>query len=281
VQWFAPTGHTLRGIFLEYWNKYGGLYQFGYPITEEFFEPVGADNRLLRVQYFERNRFEFHPEYANTQYEVLLGSLGRDFRTQDPPTGRAAGSLFFGETGHNILGTFRAYWETHGGAFVHGYPMTEAYMERNAIDGKMYLVQYFERSRFELHPEYAGTRYEILLGLLGRQLSEKKGFPHGWYPLFGRATDFSWLSGFIQAPRGCIAPIECSCYAFRYDASQQEQKRSVELYDALRIIRDFDVSHGRPTVVFGRLAGPEDPEPTCSPGYVANRAQKNPAKLVP
>src|SRR5687767_6557027 len=127
VVWFEPTGHTLRGIFLQYWNKYGGLYQFGYPITEEFFEPVGPDNRLLRVQYFERNRFEFHPEYANTQYEVMLGSLGRDFRIQDPPAERRteAGNAFFDSTGHNLYGPFRAYWETHGGTFVHGYPMTE------------------------------------------------------------------------------------------------------------------------------------------------------------
>jgi hypothetical protein len=32
-------------------------------------------------------------------------------------------------------------------------------------------VQYFERNRFEYHAENAGTRYEVLLGLLGRQLS--------------------------------------------------------------------------------------------------------------
>ncbi len=68
VSWFAPTGHTLRGAFLDYWNKYGGLAQFGYPLTEEFFEPVGADNRQYQVQYFERNRFELHPENAGTQY---------------------------------------------------------------------------------------------------------------------------------------------------------------------------------------------------------------------
>src|SRR5438105_836289 len=31
VVWFAPTGHTLRGAFLDYWQKNGGLAQFGYP----------------------------------------------------------------------------------------------------------------------------------------------------------------------------------------------------------------------------------------------------------
>src|SRR5687768_14237219 len=42
VRWFAPTGHTLRGVFLDYWTRYGGLEQFGYPLTEEFFKSVGA-----------------------------------------------------------------------------------------------------------------------------------------------------------------------------------------------------------------------------------------------
>src|SRR4051794_24046818 len=45
VQWFPATGHTLRGIFLDYWTRYGGLAQFGYPITEDFVEPVGHDNK--------------------------------------------------------------------------------------------------------------------------------------------------------------------------------------------------------------------------------------------
>ena len=76
VQYFPQTGHTLRGAFLDYWNRYGGLGQFGYPLTEEFFEPVGAENKLYQVQYFERNRFEYHPEFAGTTNEVLLGLLG-------------------------------------------------------------------------------------------------------------------------------------------------------------------------------------------------------------
>src|SRR5262245_40283114 len=50
VQWFAPTGHTLRGAFLDYWQKYGGLAQFGYPLTEEFFEPLGPRGEQYQVQ---------------------------------------------------------------------------------------------------------------------------------------------------------------------------------------------------------------------------------------
>ena len=35
---------------------------FGYPISEEFTEVNQADGRTYTVQYFERNRFEWHPE---------------------------------------------------------------------------------------------------------------------------------------------------------------------------------------------------------------------------
>ncbi len=37
--------------------------------------------------------------------------------------------------------------------------------EVNPVDGETYVVQYFERARFEWHPEHIGTQYEVLLGL--------------------------------------------------------------------------------------------------------------------
>lgn len=212
VWWFASTGHTLRNAFLAYWNKYGGLAQFGYPITEEFVENVGPNNEAYRVQYFERNRFEYHPENAGTPSEVLLGTLGRDFRTPDPPSPPLPSPAhYFAETGHNVSGAFKLYWETHGGLFVHGYPITEPFEEKNPIDNKSYLVQYFERSRFELHPENAGSPHEVLLGLLGVQLAQKKGY--GGYPLYGHAPDFSWVAGrHYLDPTMCP---QCGCDTIR------------------------------------------------------------------
>jgi hypothetical protein len=214
VLYFPQTGHTLRGPFLEYWNRYGGLAQFGYPLTEEFVEEIESDHKLYRVQYFERNRFEHHPENAGTPYEVLLGALGRDFHAADPPAPTLPEATYFPETGHNLGGVFRTYWHSHGGLFVHGYPITEPQMERST-DGKEYLVQWFERSRFEHHPENAGTPYEVLLGLLGTQLAQKKGYPYGWYPLYGHATDYSWFAGYFKADTvaGCR---ECGCATIRY-----------------------------------------------------------------
>ena len=64
-----------------------------------------------------------------------------------------------------------------------GYPLTEQYQERNAADGRTYLVQYFERNRFEWHPDLAGTPYEVQLGRLGAEyLAAAGAASRAWPP---------------------------------------------------------------------------------------------------
>ena len=75
--YFAETGHSLNAGFLEYWLAHGGLFEFGYPLSEEVVE-VGPDGNNRVVQYFERARFEYHPEYAGTADTVQLGAVGRE-----------------------------------------------------------------------------------------------------------------------------------------------------------------------------------------------------------
>jgi hypothetical protein len=74
-RYFAETGHSLCPPFRAYWERNGGLAIFGYPISEPFDEDVGGGPR--QVQYFERNRFEFHPE-NQPPYNVQLGRLGAE-----------------------------------------------------------------------------------------------------------------------------------------------------------------------------------------------------------
>jgi len=73
--WFPETRHSITGTMLDYWNRYGGLQQFGYPISEPFHEVSATDGKSYYVQYFERNRMELHPGKASP-YEVQLGLLG-------------------------------------------------------------------------------------------------------------------------------------------------------------------------------------------------------------
>ncbi|MFL5516499.1 MAG: hypothetical protein ACJ8DJ_10100, partial [Gemmatimonadales bacterium] len=76
ARFYRVTGHSLRGQFLHYWQAYGGLPIFGYPISELLRERSADDGREYTVQYFERARLELHPELAGSPHEVLLGRLG-------------------------------------------------------------------------------------------------------------------------------------------------------------------------------------------------------------
>jgi hypothetical protein len=169
---FAPVPYCLRGVFARYWEKNGGLEQFGYPITPEVVEQQG--NQTYTVQYTERARLEYHPENS-PPYDVLLGLLGNtlvegrlnEAPFQAKPASAQAGTQWFAETRHNVGPPLLGYWQGHGGLPVFGLPRSEAFDEINAADGKTYRVQYFERNRIEHHPENQGTRFEFLLGLLG------------------------------------------------------------------------------------------------------------------
>ncbi len=79
---FPETGHTLKDPFLTFWNERGGLAVYGYPISEQLSEQA-PDGHIYTVQYFERNRLEYHPEAAGTPYEVQLGLLGAALLKED------------------------------------------------------------------------------------------------------------------------------------------------------------------------------------------------------
>src|ERR671926_95883 len=69
------------------------------------------------------------------------------------PAARAQGERCFPETGYCISGRFREYWEQNGGLPVFGFPITPTADEVNRDTGEPYPTQWFERNRFELHPE--------------------------------------------------------------------------------------------------------------------------------
>lgn len=70
-RYFPETGYTVHGPFLTYWDTHGGLPQQGYPISD-----LRLENGLA-VQWFERARFEWHPDNP-PEWRVLLGLLGHE-----------------------------------------------------------------------------------------------------------------------------------------------------------------------------------------------------------
>jgi len=176
---FPETGYCVSGRILDYWERNGGLAVFGYPITEQRTETVEGI-WTGPVQWFERDRLEDH---SNEGLGVLAGRLGarvvelqgRPWQSLPEPASRPEGCRFFPETGHTLCGIFLRYWERNGGLMRFGYPISEPRIE--TLEDWTGTVQYFERRRMEHHTELAGTPYEVLLGLLGRDVLNTRGMP--------------------------------------------------------------------------------------------------------
>ncbi len=165
------TDFCIAGRFRQYWEQHGSLPINGYPLSDEFTQTL-EDGKQYTVQYFERVRMEYHPEFKAPD-DVLLGQFGRRILADVPnaPTASVpptAGGRSFPETGHAVSGAFLEYWQNTGGLAQYGYPLSEVFTQR-LEDGREYQVQYFERARFEVHPEIRGTN-NILLGQFGRRI---------------------------------------------------------------------------------------------------------------
>jgi hypothetical protein len=183
---FPETGFCIAGRIREFWEQNGALPVFGFPIGPQQAETI--EGREFQVQRFERNRLELHPENARP-YDVLLGRLGADRLAAQgrdwfgfPKSGNQPGCRYFPETDHSVCGEILNAWRANGleidGVFgktdgeslaLWGLPLSGVTTETLG-DGKQYQVQWFERARFELHPENAPP-YNVLLGLLGNELA--------------------------------------------------------------------------------------------------------------
>ncbi len=289
---FPQTGVSMWGPFEQYWKVHGGLGQFGIARTSVYPAGVGYD-----AQWFERALFTYTPTNADP-YKVqlqLLGSMITANRRGEVPFQRAAAALsgrYFSETGHNLMGKFLEYWQRTGGLPIYGYPLSEAFTERSKSDGKEYVVQYFERNRLELHPELAGTAYEVQLGLLGSELLDAEGGPSAFagkgapryypastsaatpaatpggsnvYPKTGHAPDYSWVAGQVAFTR-----IQGGCVFVR--AGNESFAPNGPGWDATK------VKQGDNVVIMGHIAGPGEPHEICPGGqpYIVDRMQLNP-----
>ena len=77
-RFYPQTGHTVKQGFLTFFDYYGGLDLFGYPISEMIAEP---DGRI--VQWFQRAQLEWIPNNAGGR--VQLAPLGNQVFKQKYP----------------------------------------------------------------------------------------------------------------------------------------------------------------------------------------------------
>jgi hypothetical protein len=188
---FPETGFCISGRIRSYWEQNGGLPVFGFPTGPQ--QLMNVEGRQVEAQWFERNRLELHPQNP-APYDVLLGRLGaqrleqqgRNWQAGDRAASNAAElpgggrCLAFAETGFRACGLFLDYFSRFGLNFpntpgvtyaeslaLFGLPLTNVQWETTP-DGKYLLVQWFERARFEYHPNNPDP-YKVLGGLLGNE----------------------------------------------------------------------------------------------------------------
>ena len=166
-KYFPQTGHWVMGDFLAtYYSVSEPELIYGYPITESYQDP--SYDKF--VQYFERARFELSPDNPE-ELRVVVSPLGEYMyeqgRALSVPTSFPACHKFQ-ETGKQVCYAFLDFFDAHGGVATFGYPISNFEIQEQRI------VQYFQRARFEWHPELApGQR--VKLAPLGRLYFEEQG----------------------------------------------------------------------------------------------------------
>ena len=83
LDWDPVTGHTLASRpapFKSFYHSSGGLPIFGRPLSEQFQERDQETGEFIWVQYFERQRLEWHPQEQDEAFRIQLGRLGDEYR---------------------------------------------------------------------------------------------------------------------------------------------------------------------------------------------------------
>jgi hypothetical protein len=164
-KYFAETGHNVRGDFLKFYNSNpNALILYGYPITEEFPSKEG-----FTVQYFQRARFELHPELPEGQRvtRTPIGTLSYTAKEPMSVSDNALACQTFG-TGFSVCYDFLDFFNKYGGVGQFGNPISTFEYRENKI------VQYFEKARFEWQPGRPEAQ-RVVLSDLGRIYFDKLG----------------------------------------------------------------------------------------------------------
>lgn len=157
--YISETGHWIWGDFLRTYNSVSDpLLFFGYPITDDFTDPVTNQ----RVQYFQKSRFDLVDTESGPQVKMApLGQLLHESGAPladipgDGPTCRAFPSSF------SVCYAFLQFYDAYDGTNRFGNPISEV----EVIDGRY--MQYFDYARMEWWPDRP-TGQRVVLTDLGR-----------------------------------------------------------------------------------------------------------------
>jgi lipoprotein-anchoring transpeptidase ErfK/SrfK len=188
--YIEETGHTIGGVFLDYWRATGEQQMFGLPISEPFAAPDGYYSQVFErgvLQYLPLKVWTVEPFVRPMAVGRLLigerasglsghaggkrlASGNRDpamrFLAADDPAVQevlAAGGIYDDVTGHTISGDFLAWYQGHEGDFYLGSPLSEVVTE----DGQP--AQWFDSGLL------VETADGVQMAALGERLAERLG----------------------------------------------------------------------------------------------------------
>ena len=153
VEFFAETGHTVKGAFLEFYKSAKDpTLVYGYPITEQMTSKDGKT-----VQYFQRARFEL-----TTTQTIQLSTLGTFiYQPKSPLTINNPNACEVYPTGFPVCLTFLDFYKASGETAQFGNPISPF----ESSDGL--IVQYFESARFEWRADRPANQ-RVVISDLGR-----------------------------------------------------------------------------------------------------------------
>lgn len=233
----AAVGIRVCNEFLTFWEQGGGLTRYGPPMTEPFYE-IADDGTTYLAQYFANAPIILERpapgDYSDWRYKQVHRHIGMEIynrkypegapeqRPSTDPNGVIAGKYRMGGPFRNFTGyppnpLFLDAIE------MYGVPISDPFVEKNEIDGKLYTVQYFEDAALEFHPEIAPPN-DVIFVPLGRYEFNYR-YPNG-VPNNPTPTPRPYITP--QAGYGCWRNAELE------DASG---KPNIELAEAEQIAR--------------------------------------------
>ncbi len=193
--WFTQTNHSLQEPFLSFWRQNLGNYMLGSPISEPFEETNPETGQRRLVQYFEKGRLEFRPEFAATRSAVIMGNVGaellklkgwisRAYLDYEPSAARlpTTFALPTQSTPDFADPAFETLWKRTDKPVADGAtsrtwlwgekPLATAQEPYQGAPGGTRLVQYFDKSRMELTNPAAdrNSKWYVTNGLLVREM---------------------------------------------------------------------------------------------------------------
>jgi hypothetical protein len=162
-----------------------GLSNYSIGVNEQYPFVVYLNGNIISFdgghtwQISDSGNLQFLPYWSLQAYRIQDGRLlladvpgSESILTAQVAPNYAPGGTYFLETGHNLWGAFRQYWDSHDGRCTLGYPVTEPVPVESSSDSNVYITQRFERGTLKLQPGNGTLPDRIVLSDVDQSYAE-------------------------------------------------------------------------------------------------------------